>query len=534
MVTKFVDEATQAILKKQRERLAEIDEDPFIGYKDYAEALKAYKMNPQAEVLARLLHRENVFISGPAGSGKSTILNRFIDIINGQFGGNFDVAVTASTGIAATVIGGQTIHSFAGLGIDKDPFDTRNISPMIRSKRKRLREVDVLIIDEISMLPAYIFEKLDAVLRWARLNDRPFGGVQLILTGDFLQLPPVSKRGDEDVNTGYSIQTSTWRDAKIVCCYMDKTHRATDQELKYLLAAIASGKGRSVPKVKKIIKERTGGRELCDTEKTYTTLFTTNNNVDKFNEDELAKNENPLRVSYTRTHGKADHIKKLYKMYAVPEEFHYKIGATVMVTSNFRDPQGRLVANGSIGKVISVNSEGLPKVLFNDGVFRTIERKTYPLMEKVEFKDPTTGKVTYVEEPVAELEQFPLRLGYAITVHRSQGQTLDGVVCDLSKVFASGLGYVALSRVKSLKDLVISGWSDRALDIDPLSRKISNYVKREAVKNREQFIEHQEAYLPVLDNELARDLLWDEAESYKLLGNATKGPLDLRPHAWDD
>lgn len=520
-----VTDAVKAQIKAQRDRLREIEADPYIGYETYDQALADYKLNPQAEVLARLLHRDNVFISGPAGSGKSTIINRFRDIIAGQFQGNFEIALTASTGIAATVIGGQTIHSWAGLGIDTSPFDPKKISGIMANKRAQMRTTDVLIIDEISMLPAYLFEKLDATLKWARMNDKPFGGIQLILTGDFLQLPPVSKAG-ETVDTGFAIQTKAWKEADIVCCYMDKTHRATDQELKYLLAAIASGKAKEIPQVKKLIKARSGSRDMCDPDKAYTTLFTTNKNVDDFNEAELAKNTNLPIVVKTESSGNAKDVETLYKMYAVPPSFTYKVGATVMVNSNYRDPQGDLVANGSIGVVVGVVGN-VPRVRFNDGKTRFVEPKSYKLMKKMVHKDPLTGKENFIEFPVAELRQLPLRLGYAITVHRSQGQTLDGVVCDLSKVFASGLGYVALSRVKSMKDLVITGWNDKALTIDPLSKKISNYVKRQALKTREDFITRQAEFLPLLDSEVYRFTFWDEAESYKLNGHK-KGPLDLR------
>lgn len=503
----------QEELLRRRKRLRELEADPLIGYSSYDEALKEYRFNPQAEVLARLLNRENVFISGPAGSGKSTIINRFREYIDGQFDGDFEIALTASTGIAATLIGGMTIHSWAGLGVDSEPFDPKNVTPLMMSKIPQMRMADVLIIDEISMLPAHLFTKLDAVLKWARKSDKPFGGVQLILTGDFLQLPPVS-RPDDTVDTGFAIQSEAWKHAGIVCCYMDKTHRAADPELKYLLAAIASGKARKIGKVHEIISRRRGTRELCSPDKAYTTLFTTNRNVDKFNEEELAKNKNLPVISKAVSTGTAKDVEKLYKMYSIPEQFVYKVGATVMVTANYRDGLGELVANGSLGVVISVIGKS-PRIRFNDGKTRIVEPKEYSLTKKVPYKHPVTGQESTVEYPVATVHQLPLRLGYAITVHRSQGQTLDGVICDLSKVFTSGLGYVALSRVRNINDLIITGWTERALDIDPLSRKISNYVKRAAQKTRENFIENQELYLPLLSSDQVRELEWDAKQAAK-------------------
>ncbi len=525
-VTSSMADAMKKAEKKRLERLKEIQEDPFIGYETLDGALEEYKLNSQAEVLSRLLNRENVFISGPAGSGKTTIINRFQDIIDAQFHGKFEVVLTASTGIAATLLGGVTIHSWAGLGIDQEPFDPRKIPGQMAARRGELRKADVLVIDEISMLPAYLFTKLDAVLKWARMNNKPFGGVQLILTGDFLQLPPVSRPTDT-VDTGYSITTQAWKEANIICCYMDKTHRAADQNLKYLLAAIASGRAKELPKAASLVKSRVGGRDMMDPDKAYTTLFTTNQNVDKFNEAELAKNKNiavTSKIEFVK--GTKEQITKAIKKFGVPEAFTFKVGATVMMTSNMTTAQGDQLANGSIGVVRSV-IHGIPRVQFNSGITISVEKKSYSDKKKVSYKDPLTGKEVQYDEVVAEVKQLPLRLGYAITVHRSQGQTLDGVVCDLSKVFTSGLGYVALSRVRNMDDLIITGWNDKAYALDPLSRKIANYVKRQAVKTREEFEAKRAEYEPLLADEYVRIVMWDESESYKLNADR-KGPLDLR------
>lgn len=503
---------------RRLEKLVELNKDPYMGFDSLDEALEAYKFNSQAEVLSRLLSRENLFISGPAGSGKTTLIARFKELMDAQFQGQFNVAITASTGIAATLLGGVTIHSWAGLGIDTEPFDPKKISPMMWRARENMRSADVLIVDEISMLPAYLFTKLDKVLKWARRNTKPFGGIQMVLIGDFLQLPPVSK-GDEEVDTGFAITTEEWKHGHIRYCYMDKTHRSTDMKLKYLLAAIAGGSARQNEKVKELINSRKGDRSMCAPEKTYTTLFTTNQNVDRYNEQELAKNTNPPVVSRMEVvTGSPQDVKALVKQYGIAEEFTYKVGATVILTANILEPStGDFVANGSIGVVESV--KGSPRIRFNDGVSRFIAPKIYTKVEKVGIGvDPITKKMVFEEIPVASVRQLPIKLGYAITVHKSQGQTLDGVVCDLSKIFANGLGYVALSRVRSLDDLVITGWNDRALQIDDFSRKIAKFVQRNALKTRAEFIEKRESYETLLTSELARLLFWNPEDAAKKKG----------------
>lgn len=516
-MAKTTAQIEREVYEKRRKVLAEIDADPYIGYETIEKAYEDYRCNPQAEVLARLLNRENVFISGPAGSGKSFVLNRFISIVDAQFNGNFTVAVTASTGIAATIIGGQTIHSWAGLGINTEPFNRNNVDPIMKRRVNDLRTTDVLIIDEISMLPAYLFEKLDAVLKWARKSDKPFGGVQLILTGDFLQLPPVSKPQDK-VDTGFAIQTAAWKHAEIRYCYMDKSHRATDKNLKYLLTKMSNGRARDDERVKAMIDARTGTRsQLCDPDKVYSTLFTVNKNVDDYNQAELAKNPNPRIVTRAKREGSKDHTDKIIKKYGVPEEVEYKIGATVMVTSNLRMENGDMIANGSIGVVTGKFGEE-PMIKFNSGLHTLIRFQSYQHMEKKHYKDKVTNVESVMEYPVATVKQLPLKLGYAITVHRSQGQTFDGVVADLSKVFTAGLGYVALSRVRNLEDLVITGWNRKALELDPLSKKISNFVKRESLKSREDFLERKDEYTGLLDDELTRNVMWDKSMSAKLNG----------------
>lgn len=509
---KTIAEAEKRAFERRREVLQKIQQDPYIGYDSIEDALKEYKCTTQAEVLARLFSRENVFISGPAGSGKTTIVNRFIETIDAEYNGKFNIAVTASTGIAASLIGGQTIHSWAGLGIDTAPFNSKKLPNQFWSRRDALKYADVLIIDEISMLPAWLFEKLDATLKYARRNQKPFGGIQLVLLGDFLQLPPVSGRDDSDLNTDYAIKSESWKSADIRYCYMDKTHRATDPKLKYLLHKISTDAVDE--KTEQLTHSRVGGYSMKDPKKTYTTLFTTNKNVDTYNKAELDKNPNRLVKLRGITSGTAKNIEKLYKTNNILEEIELKVGATVMLTSNTRNEQsGILYANGSIGVIETFLGE-TPRVRFNDGTVVTIERKMYELTEKK--KGPKLkgdSEDYFYEAPLASIKQFPLRLGYAITVHKSQGQTFDGVVVDLSKCFTPGLGYVALSRVRSLDDLVILDINEKAFEIDQRSKQITRFVKRRGLASREEFIEKMDEYEMLLSTSLGRAIFWDVSDS---------------------
>lgn len=502
--------ASQRAQEAARQKvMKEFSSDPWLGYGSLDDALAEYKCTTQAEVLARLLNRENVFISGPAGSGKTTLISKFINIIDAEYGGNFEIALTASTGIAATLINGSTIHSWAGLGIDTAPFDKNNMSPQMRSRMNIIRYSDVLVIDEISMLPAYLFDKLDAVLRYARNDDSPFGGIQVVLMGDFLQLPPVDKR-EPGIDAGFAATTKAWKELGLSYCYMDKTHRATDPLLAEILSKMS--RDRVDQEAKALVLGRTGKRK--SSKKTYTTLFTTNQNVDKYNAEQQKINSNPMVRIPSIKSGSVKDIAKLLKSYNIPEFVEFKIADTVILTSNILIA-GRLLANGSIGEIVSW-SGNTPTVRFNDGKLHKLDRKAYTATEKKTYLNKLTGRNETYEIEIARVEQIPLKLGYAITVHKSQGQTFDGVVVDLSKCFTPGLGYVALSRVRSLDDLIVKGISDSAYRVDPKSKALSTFVKKKALIGRKAFIDNRQEFENILTSELYRGLIWNVEDSAAL------------------
>lgn len=491
--------------------LDDFAEEPYLGYDSIEDAAKDCKLSSQTEVLARLLNKENVFISGPAGSGKTTIIKKFISILDAQFHGEFNVAVTASTGLAAKLIDGKTVHSWSGLGIYSKNFNPRDRKDPDFPKgfwtaKNNVKYTDVLIIDEISMLPAYYLDNIDKVCKYYKRNNQPFGGIQVIFLGDFLQLPPVPPRERlDDVNYGYAITSDAWKNADVTYCYMDKTHRASDKFLKYLLSSIENNK--ITPNTEKILAACMGN--VKDPQKNYTTLFTTNNDVDKYNQKMLdANNNKPQTFKLREEFGNAKNIRKLIESRGLLEEITLKEDAIVIVTSNVRDPDGQIrVANGSVGKITKMRSHGM-SIKLNNGEEQAIFPQTYELTEKVEITN-AKGDTIYIDETIASVSQYPVKLGYAITVHKSQGQTFDGVEVDLSKCFTPGLGYVALSRIRDARNLVIKDFSDKAMQVDEQSLKIAKVVKKRAANSRKEFLDDSSSYDALLTIPLSRTLIWD-------------------------
>jgi ATP-dependent DNA helicase PIF1 len=419
----------------------------------------------------------HVFLTGAPGSGKTHTLNQYITYLKEHAIG---VAVTASTGIAATHIGGVTIHSWSGVGIRKN-LTPQELDSMEDKKYlwKRYEKTRVLVIDEISMLDGQILDTVNAVCKQFKRNDKPFGGMQVVLVGDFFQLPPVSRPGEGAI---FAFDSESWKELKPLVCYLGEQHRQDDEKLLQILDQIRSG---DVEEGFEILQDRQN-IEFEDIIK-VTKLYTHNQDVDAINVAELAKLGEGQKTFTMMTYGAKNHIEKLVGSCLSPQYLDLKVGAVVMCTKNNFDAG---YANGTLGEVVGFDDEtGNPIIVTNEQKEITIA--------------PVEWAIEDTDRRLASIEQIPLRLAWAITVHKSQGMSLDAAEIDLSKAFEYGQGYVALSRVRTLSGLKLLGFHPNALMIHPLvlkrdkrfrsqSDQIKAYVEektdKELAKSHQEFI----------------------------------------------
>lgn len=413
----------------------------------------------QETALKILKSGQNVFLTGSAGTGKTYVLNEYIHYLKER---KIIPTIVAPTGIAASHLNGQTIHSYFSLGL-RDSVDEPFISSLLDKKKlqTRFKKLKVLIIDEISMVSPNIFSAMDKILQAFKENEEPFGGIQVILSGDFFQLPPISQSND---SKRFSWQSPSWKVLDLQTCYLQKKFRQDDNQLIFVLDEIRSGQ--ISEQTYNILNQRYE-KELA-IEFTPTKLYTHNLDVDRINNDELNRLPS-LGITYNyKSEGAKTNIEKLFKSALVQEELTLKKDAVVMFIKN--NPE-KYYINGTTGVVIdfSKDEQPLPIVKLSNGYVIKVEFEDWAIENE-------KGKVS------AKISQIPLKLAWAITIHKSQGMTLDAAQIDLSKTFEVGQGYVALSRIKNIEGLKLMGFNEKALSVDPLILSIDPRIKQASQK----------------------------------------------------
>ena len=411
----------------------------------------------------------NIFITGPGGTGKSKLIK---DIYNDARARNKEIQVCALTGCAAVLLEckAKTIHSWAGIGIATGTISNM-VFKIIKSdfKRRNWKNIDILVIDEISMMSLKIFELLDEIGKKARNNRRPFGGIQLVFSGDFYQLPPVGNK-DEIDTTRFCFESPLWKETFTLKNHIQLTEifRQKDPVYAKILNEIREGKLHKSSC--KILEEQVQKKQIANPEIYPTKLFPTRNKADMINQNEMANllvDEIEMELKYVYDlpiTEKEKQIRLQYNSEKIMTELQYiknnllceeklrlKIGCQVMCIVNIELPTGHMICNGSQGIVIRMSTNNLPVVKFNNGI------------------EMVMGYHMWASEtiPGIGISQIPLILAWALTIHKSQGATMDTAEIDIgNSIFECGQTYVALSRIKSLEGLYLTSFEPTKIRIN--------------------------------------------------------------------
>jgi ATP-dependent DNA helicase PIF1 len=418
------------------------------------------------EILHCIRSGDNVFITGSAGSGKTYLASEFGRTHSG-------VAITATTGVASLTVNGETIHRLLGLGISSRPFEAAKIlgkwdrikkstMPWDRNKWALINNINTIVIDEISMLRRDQFELIDIVLSSIRDTPIPFGGVQMVLVGDFFQLPPVVTTYDinkyPDLKDPYCFQSEIWNQSGFESFNLTSNYRQSEGEFLDALELIRVGI--VTDEVEDILKSRVNADLNIPMDPVK--LFSLKADVSKENLECLKKLPGDKLLSEADFSGKKYDCDILAKECPAETKLYFCVGAQVMMLTN--DPAGKWV-NGTMGIIRKVSPV---QIQLSNGRMVTVEESTWerhvPKINKINKKVET--------EKVATMKQYPFTLAWATSQHKSQGLTLDYVEVDLSKCFVPGQAYVALSRCKTLEGLTLRSWDKKYIKADP---KVRNF-----------------------------------------------------------
>ena len=412
---------------------------PMMSDAEY-EKLAAAVLTPENLFHASAKAGGNCFLTGAGGTGKTTQLREFISECPRR------VSITAPTGVAALNVGGMTIHRFCGMMLGPAPGQSnedyfaqlqRDPRPSVKAGFNRVRRCEVLILDEVSMMSGRHFEFVEFLFRRLRGRDVPFGGCQVIVTGDFLQLPPVRKSEAEPYD--WAFQSPAWAAAEFRTFVLERVRRQDEPGFVRALADFRVG--RVFGDTARLLQSRVRSNPPA----TMTRLFTHNVQVDKWNHFQLSELPGDETVLHAEQTGTEQQREYLTKNLLTPATLQLKRGALVMFTVNKNEP-GRnepLFVNGQIGTVLEVGTISV-LVQAKTGAEIRVERFTWRL-------DPQ-------DEDSASFSQFPLRLAWAMTIHKAQGLTLDAAYLDIRAAREPGQAYVAVSRVRSLAGLNFKEW----------------------------------------------------------------------------